>query len=384
MSVPGDRFEREADAMAARVAESPPGPTLASGTADASALRLQAARAPSGAAPGHSGGAGLPPLVRSALHSAGEPLAPDARDALEPRFGSDFGGVRVHTGATAAAAAASVGARAFTVGADVVFAADEYSPGTGEGRRLLAHELTHVVQQGAAPSTETAPVQRAPAGIQRDLPPVDPEIANLPGTAYLDAFTEAYYDLDYRAEGGNLSTWLTLEYTDGTLIDVNIYEFVEMSMAPDEVSAAMRQGYVGVGGRIFPAQLTPQTAPRLWAAREAAIEAMEQYNLEFMLTVMPVVIFFIGMTGSATMATGGAAPSATTRTASAAARMRLRSRQPPPNQTGGGAAAAAPPPPRLGRPRRRSGRGRTPPGWPAARRSWAASAPASARTRSPR
>ena len=80
------------------------------------------------------------------LRGGGRPLP--ARAFFEWRFGRDFSGVRVHTGAQAAEAAQSVNARAFTVGTDVVFGAGEYAPGTSDGRRLLAHELTHVVQQG--------------------------------------------------------------------------------------------------------------------------------------------------------------------------------------------------------------------------------------------
>lgn len=70
---------------------------------------------------------------------------------MESRLGHDFGGVRVHTGAQAGASGASVGANAYTVGRDVVFGNDQWSPGTDTGRRMLAHELTHVVQQEAGP-----------------------------------------------------------------------------------------------------------------------------------------------------------------------------------------------------------------------------------------
>ena len=70
------------------------------------------------------------------------------RDFFEPRFGYDFGGVRVHTDIGATALARDAHALAFPVGHDVVFGPGQFSPHTGSGRRLLAHELTHVVQQG--------------------------------------------------------------------------------------------------------------------------------------------------------------------------------------------------------------------------------------------
>jgi hypothetical protein len=84
------------------------------------------------------------------LRDAGSTLSPDVRAVTEPRFGRDFGGVRVHTGGPAAEAARAVNARAFTVGHDIVFGPGEFSPQTPGGLRLLAHELTHVVQQGQA------------------------------------------------------------------------------------------------------------------------------------------------------------------------------------------------------------------------------------------
>jgi hypothetical protein len=78
----------------------------------------------------------------------GRDLEASHRAFFEPRFGRSFDGVRVHTGAEAAEAAELLDARAFTVGRDIFFGRGEYRPGNGEGRRLLAHELTHVAQQG--------------------------------------------------------------------------------------------------------------------------------------------------------------------------------------------------------------------------------------------
>ncbi|MEM9292158.1 MAG: DUF4157 domain-containing protein [Acidobacteriota bacterium] len=80
---------------------------------------------------------------------AGAPLPDSERAFFEPRFGADFSAVRFHTGSQAAAAAKSVSARAFARGPDVVFGSGEYRPGSREGRRLIAHELTHTLQQGA-------------------------------------------------------------------------------------------------------------------------------------------------------------------------------------------------------------------------------------------
>lgn len=96
----------------------------------------------------------------TALRGGGHPLPRSARQFFEPRFGYDFGQVRIHTSGQAPASARSIKARAFTIGDDIVFAAGEYSPGTRVGKKLLAHELTHIVQQTQRPFTERM-VQRA-------------------------------------------------------------------------------------------------------------------------------------------------------------------------------------------------------------------------------
>ena len=89
-----------------------------------------------------------PSIVEDVLATHGHPLAQSARTALEPSFGYDFGDVRVHNDSRAADSAAAVDALAYTVGNHIVFGAGRYAPGTSDGNRLLAHELTHVVQQG--------------------------------------------------------------------------------------------------------------------------------------------------------------------------------------------------------------------------------------------
>jgi hypothetical protein len=94
--------------------------------------------------------------VAPVLATAGAPLDPAVRAALEPRFGHDFSRVRVHADAQAAGSAQDIHARAYTVGEHIVFATGEYAPSAPRGRRLLAHELTHVIQQQAAPRAPAA------------------------------------------------------------------------------------------------------------------------------------------------------------------------------------------------------------------------------------
>jgi hypothetical protein len=92
----------------------------------------------------------VPPIVHEVLHSSGQPLDGSTRAFMEPRFGHDFSQVRVHTDGKAADSARAVHAHAYTVGHNVVFAANEFAPATDRGRELLAHELAHVVQQSTS------------------------------------------------------------------------------------------------------------------------------------------------------------------------------------------------------------------------------------------
>jgi hypothetical protein len=89
----------------------------------------------------------VPPIVHEVLRSPGQPLDAATRGFMEPRFGHDFSRVRLHTDSKAARSADAVQAHAYTVGRNVVFGAGRYEPATRAGRELLAHELTHVVQQ---------------------------------------------------------------------------------------------------------------------------------------------------------------------------------------------------------------------------------------------
>jgi hypothetical protein len=86
-------------------------------------------------------------VLNHAVRSPGQALDPATRGYFEPLFGHDFSQVRVHSGSNAAESARSLSARAFTAGRNIVFAEGRYRPGTPDGKRLLAHELAHVVQQ---------------------------------------------------------------------------------------------------------------------------------------------------------------------------------------------------------------------------------------------
>jgi hypothetical protein len=86
----------------------------------------------------------------------GAPLPDTLRADFEPKFGADFGGVKVHTDAHADQLNRSIQAKAFTSGSDIFFSKGQYNPSTSSGQQLIAHELTHTVQQGAAVQTKRA------------------------------------------------------------------------------------------------------------------------------------------------------------------------------------------------------------------------------------
>ena len=98
----------------------------------------------------------VPSIVHEALRSSGRPLDMQTRSFMELRFGHDFSRVRVHNDAKSEAAARSVNARAFTVGHDIVFGSRANDPHSSTGKALLAHELTHVIQQGNQDRLQTS------------------------------------------------------------------------------------------------------------------------------------------------------------------------------------------------------------------------------------
>ena len=115
-----------------------------------------------------------PASVGSVIRSPGQPLAPATRAFFEPRFERDLSHVRVHTDSEAQQSARDVNALAYTVGSHVVFDAGRYAPRTPDGQRLLAHELTHVVQQQLQLARQEQPLDHDPPAPQpQDAPQAD-------------------------------------------------------------------------------------------------------------------------------------------------------------------------------------------------------------------
>jgi len=189
---PGDRYEKEADNVAEQVMRMPE-PRIGNRSEmaqpplmrrscpkcrknaseredDEERLQMKpASRATPESSAAQSLPSSVPPIVHEVLRSPGHPLDPATRAFMEPRFGHDFSRVRVHADARAAESARSVNALAYTVGRDLVFASNLYAPQT-DGRRLLAHELVHVVQQQENNYPKSVRVQRACGSAAIDEP----------------------------------------------------------------------------------------------------------------------------------------------------------------------------------------------------------------------
>jgi Domain of unknown function (DUF4157) len=158
VSSPGDAAEQEAQTIGQRVAgmsdpvASHPISPISAGTSPN--LYRRVADRPAAT-----------PVTTAQAHPDGTPLPGSVRAFMEPRFGADFSLVRIHADEPAAALSDQYRAQAFTVGRDIYFGRGQFQPGTATGRELIAHELTHTIQQGAA----TAPgvSARAPPSIQR-------------------------------------------------------------------------------------------------------------------------------------------------------------------------------------------------------------------------
>jgi hypothetical protein len=120
----------------------------------------------------------VPSIVHDVLGSHGSPLDDQARVAMEQRFGRDFSDVRVHADARAGESARAVNALAFTVGPNVVFAPGQYQPASAQGQQLLAHELTHFVQQrGASGSLSSLSIADSGSDAEREADRVAASIA---------------------------------------------------------------------------------------------------------------------------------------------------------------------------------------------------------------
>jgi hypothetical protein len=180
-----DPAEQEADRVATTVMRMPEGaccpacadgkPCATHGGAKAPGLPLR--RMPAAPDQGFELDPRFEPTVRRAT-SGGEPLPDQVRAKMEPRFGQDLSNVRIHRDAEATDSAQALGAQAFNIGRDIAFGPGRYAPETVEGSRLLAHELTHVLQQSGERAPEAPLIYRRP---KNDKPPPLAELPSIYG-----------------------------------------------------------------------------------------------------------------------------------------------------------------------------------------------------------
>jgi Domain of unknown function (DUF4157) len=167
VNTPGDIYEQEAERVAEQVMRMPEaGRSAAGGDLERAGGQNAPMQVQMRRAEANDGGAAAPPIVREVLRSPGQPLDAPMRAFMEPRFGRDFGHVRVHTGAQAAEAARAINAVAYTLGNHVVLGSAPFTPGTREQKAVLAHELAHVIQDGkniAQRQSEAPPMSWEPA-----------------------------------------------------------------------------------------------------------------------------------------------------------------------------------------------------------------------------
>ena len=206
----GDDYEQEADRISEQVVRAP----------DPQLQRRRASRITGGRRA--VGQTAVPLIVNEALRGPGQPLDAATRAFMEPHFGYDFSRVRVHSGPVARQSARDVNADAYTVGHNVVFGGGGFMPATHEGRHLLAHELTHVVQQSAgAPLLQRTPAKDAP-------PPASPMTETEAEAWYLKMnVDDAFADPAPWAEGDPQLL--------GKALEEAIQESLQQSLTPEEM-----------------------------------------------------------------------------------------------------------------------------------------------------
>jgi len=205
-----DAFEREADRVADAVLATSTHTPVASAAQRIQRLTTQTCESSQTA----------PVSVERALSARGMPLDPPLRHDMEKRFGQDFSHVRIHTDGAAQGSARDVSARAYTVGHDIVFGAGSFAPRSQEGRRLLAHELTHVVQQSGRQGVGSVArqVQRFAFVNEGQVHQRDPNLTTDMKAMVTDGKVRNYNDLDeFKKHAGKRTDYLG-NLKDGTWV----------------------------------------------------------------------------------------------------------------------------------------------------------------------
>lgn len=189
----GGAHEAEADRVADQV-----GSALAGGPSPTAPVAVSPISESSAQGKGARAEGEVPDSVHAAVASSGAPLAPAVQRDMGRAFGGhDFSDVRVHTDATASRSAAELGAQAYTVGNNVVFGAGRYDPASAGGQSLLAHELTHTIQQRGSQLAQRRVIQRRPLtgdepGATGEPKPAGNDKTDAEGNSYDEAAGKTY------------------------------------------------------------------------------------------------------------------------------------------------------------------------------------------------
>lgn len=180
----------------------------------------------------------VPAIVRDVLESPGQPLHEQARESMEQRFGHDFSNVRVHSDPRAGESARAVNALAFTVDSNIVFAPGEYQPASRDGQRLLAHELTHVVQQRGATGSLSA-LSIADSGSQAERE-ADSVASTVPAPVNARPRISQTAPSLHKQEPGGFNTGLGLKYQIDPKLTAEFLAMCAMGKGDPKLCAQIR------------------------------------------------------------------------------------------------------------------------------------------------
>jgi hypothetical protein len=330
-----DAAEHAADRAAVRALAGLP---AAAPTSAPAALRRQTATTSSPPVAAVAGAA-------AALDGGGTPLPAALRAEFEPRFGRSFAGVRLHTDATAHAAAAGIGARAFTLGEDIGFARGGFDPGSARGRFTIAHELAHVAQgsdvirrdiaEADLATTPVATIMADPDYFENGIERIEFFSAELARLHYAggrtldvglvpDQIHAPFEAVDYRTTRAGQSP-VTAPGTRGLgtgsirfvphMLDIQAPPTATMADVVAAAGRTIRFVHHPGSGRIIPTEVNALSAPRLCAALRGAeaeyvrnFDAMAQGMVQTLHTLEWVIILasFVESLGTSAAAAGTA------------------------------------------------------------------------------
>lgn len=298
VSQPGDRFEREAEQAARSISRGAALPSLARGGVGVDVQRkcakCEEEEKKQNWIQRRAAGTGSPTASRQQIDSAtagGGPLPEQTRTFFEHRLGNDFSDVRVHTDARAAESARDLQAHAYTRGSNIVFGAGQYRPDSNAGRELLAHELTHVVQQRNEGAGNTPAVQRigdpsqAPANLSCD--PATTSAPNVFSDIYFPISANVLDEESVAKIAGFIATWEEAGAEDQIRVDgfasTDGPEPLNWTLSCNRAEAVVRELENPTGGQngippqfiteVFANGETAQFGPALELNRRATIAA---------------------------------------------------------------------------------------------------------------